>query len=139
MTVLSLDATSSLEHGMTLIEASAGTGKTYSITSLVLRLMPGPRQTLVAGFGNGHLGIWSLATGKRLHHARLQGGVRHLLLKDRRLHAASELGHTLTWDLGIYYLNECALLRKVWRGAPLVWKGGRAVEAPAPPDHRCSE
>ena len=29
----------SLEPGLTLIEASAGTGKTYSITGLILRLL----------------------------------------------------------------------------------------------------
>ena len=32
-------ATVSLESGVTLIEASAGTGKTYSITGLILRLV----------------------------------------------------------------------------------------------------
>ncbi len=37
--VKGFDANSSLERGVTLIEASAGTGKTYSITSLVLRLV----------------------------------------------------------------------------------------------------
>src|SRR5437773_8618202 len=31
--------TASLEPGVTLIEASAGTGKTYSITGLILRLI----------------------------------------------------------------------------------------------------
>ena len=31
--------TASLEPGVTLIEASAGTGKTYSITGLILRLV----------------------------------------------------------------------------------------------------
>ena len=37
--VEAFDANSILEKGVTLIEASAGTGKTYSITSLVLRLV----------------------------------------------------------------------------------------------------
>ena len=37
--VRAFDANSELERGVTLIEASAGTGKTYSIASLVLRLV----------------------------------------------------------------------------------------------------
>ncbi len=106
-------------------------------SSPVTRMLPGPGGTLVIGSAGGQVGIWSLATGKRLHHANLQGTVSHLLLKDRRLHVATDLGHGLVWDLGTYCLEECELLRRIWREVPVAWEGGRAVAAPPPARHRC--
>jgi hypothetical protein len=105
--------------------------------SRVERILPGPRDTLIVGYANGLVGLWSQETGKQLDSARLHGPITQLLLHERKLFAASELGRTLVWDLGDLYLDYCALMRKVWREVPVVWEGGRATPRPPPAGHRC--
>jgi hypothetical protein len=106
--------------------------------SPVERLLVGPMETLVAGYANGLLGIWNLESGQRLHHARLHGPVVHLLLSGARLHAATELGSHLTWDLGVLSRPYCPLMRDVWGRVPVVWEEGRAVFQKPPAGHRCN-
>jgi WD40 repeat protein/serine/threonine protein kinase len=105
--------------------------------SPVERLLVGPMNTVVAGYANGLLGIWNLQTGKRLEHARLHGPVIHLLLRKRKLYAATELGSHLVWDLGELYMDYCDLLRDVWSRVPVVLEGGLPVLRPPPRGHRC--
>ncbi|MFH0902912.1 MAG: WD40 repeat domain-containing protein, partial [Pseudomonadota bacterium] len=59
-----------------------------TIPSSVERISEGPRQTLIAGYASGDLGIWSLETGKRLRHFKLHGPIIHLLAdhESRRLY-----------------------------------------------------
>ncbi|MBW2456085.1 MAG: protein kinase [Deltaproteobacteria bacterium] len=122
--------------------AKAGTARsTISFrgvpSSPVRRLLAGPGSTLVAGYANGVVGIWDLADGARLTHARLHGPVAHLLLEGRQLHAATALGNHLTWDLSSFHRDYCELLREIWDAVPLAWQGGQAVRRPPPEDHRC--
>jgi hypothetical protein len=106
-------------------------------SSPVVGIVPGPAGTLIAGFANGVLGLWRLENGLQLEHARLHGPVIHLVRQGPRLHAASELGQHLSWDLGVFDLGYCDLLDQIWRQAPIVWEGGLPVVRPPPEDHRC--
>lgn len=103
----------------------------------VVKIIPGPRGTLLAGFANGLIGLWSLRNGALLKHAKLHGPVVHLLIKGAKLYAASELGQHLTWDLGIFHLPYCVLLRRVWAKVSIVWESGLPVLRPPPRKHRC--
>ncbi|MFH0902053.1 MAG: hypothetical protein V2A73_15595, partial [Pseudomonadota bacterium] len=78
----------------------------------VERISEGPRQTLIVGYESGHLGIWSMQTGKRLRHFKLHGPVIHLLVdsQSRRLYAATEVGDYQAIDLSALYQDYCELL-----------------------------
>jgi hypothetical protein len=105
--------------------------------SPVERILIGPMNTLIVGYANGLLGIWNLQSGRRLEHVHLHGPVIHLLLTRDQLHAATELGHHMTWDLSVLRSGYCALLQQVWDKVPVVWRDGRPVLQPPPSDHRC--
>jgi len=107
-------------------------------SSPVVRLVAGPRGTVVAGFANGTIGLWSLRNGARLHHARLHGPVSHLHLRGKRLFAGSELGQLLVWDLDVFYGDYCHVLRQVWSGVPVIWEAGLPVRRSRPSNHRCA-
>jgi len=92
----------------------------------------------VVGYANGLLGIWDLESGKRLHHARLHGQLAHLLLEGGRLHAATELGSHLVWDLRVLGQDYCELMREIWTAVPVVWESGQPVLRPPPTDHACA-
>jgi hypothetical protein len=126
------------------IELSPLTGRqrpTFSFekvpSSAVVRLLEGPMGTLIAGFANGVLGIWNLDNGARLHHIRLHGPVIHLLRREGKLYAATELGQSHVLDLGIFHTGYCNILRSVWGHVPAVWEGGLPLVRPPPPGHRC--
>ena len=108
-----------------------------SAASPVERLIPGPGGTVVAGHADGSVGLWSLASGRRLRRARLHGPVSHLLLRLHHLYVATELGDHTTWDLGVLEMDYCALMRKVWRDIPVAWSGGRPTLSGPPAKHRC--
>ena len=61
----------------------------------------------------------------------------HLQLFGRKLHAVSELGIHLEWDLAPFYLDRCQLLRQVWNGVPVVWEEGKPRVRPPLPGHPC--
>lgn len=107
-------------------------------SSPVTRLLPGPTGTIIAGFANGLVGLWTLDNGTRLEHARLHGSIQHLLLRKNKLYVASELGQHLTWDLGVFYMSYCELLRTVWRSVPVLWEGGLPRLRAPPVRHRCT-
>ncbi len=111
----------------------------HAPSSAVLSLLEGPLGTVIAGYANGALGVWSMRDGKRLAHARLHGPVVHLLLRQRKLYAASELGSALVWDLGDFYRDRCGLLREVWSQVPVVWHEGHAAAQPPPKQHPCAQ
>jgi WD40 repeat protein len=106
--------------------------------SPVTRLIPGPMDTLVVGFASGMVGLWNLRDGTRLHHGQIHGPVTHLVLAGSRLVAASELGQHLVWDLDVFQVDHCALLRQVWAQVPVAWEEGLPVIRAAPSGHRCS-
>jgi WD40 repeat protein len=105
--------------------------------SAVVRILAGPRHTLVVGYADGTVALWHTVTGTRLNHLRLHGPVVHLALLGTRLHAVTELGDHGVLDLSFHYREYCELLREVWRQVPVVWEGGQPVLRPPPGDHRC--
>ena len=109
----------------------------HTPSSPVVAMATGPRGTLIAGYANGELGMWQLKNGKRLDHARLHGPVVHLLVKDQKLYAATELGDHLVRDLSPLYKDRCALMDDVWKRVPVVWSSGAAVKQAPPTDHPC--
>jgi len=106
-------------------------------SSPVTRMLPGPMKTLIAGYANGSIGIWSLEDGKRLEHARIHGPVVHLLQHGRGLYAATSLGQHLSWDLGVFFGDHCALLEGLWKQVNVTWDRGQPVVRPARKDHPC--
>ena len=107
--------------------------------SEVVRLLAGPKGTLVAGFANGQLGIWSLENGARLRYSRLHGAVRHIALAGGKLLAATELGDHLALDLSTFDLGHCELLAKVWREVPVMWENGLPLKKAPAKDHPCNK
>ena len=107
-------------------------------SSRVVALAEGPADTIVAGFGNGVLGLWSALDGTRLHSEQLHGPVVHLLRRGSRVHAASQLGDHRVLDLDALVTPYCALLRRVWAEVPVVWEEGRPVLRERPADHPCA-
>ncbi|MFH0901732.1 MAG: WD40 repeat domain-containing protein, partial [Pseudomonadota bacterium] len=106
----------------------------------VERISEGPRQTLIVGYASGHLGIWSLQTGKRLRHFKLHGPIVHLLAdsESRRLYAATEVGDYRAIDLAPLYQDYCELLADVWSNVPMVWQDGMPALVSPPAGHRCA-
>jgi WD40 repeat protein len=126
-----------------LVPLSGGTrraGFSFENTpsSEVVRILDGPAGTLIAGFANGTVGIWSMANGVQLHRVRLHGPALHLLLRDGRLYVATELGDHLVLDLRVFTLPYCELIRKLWKTVPVVWSDGLPRIQPPPADHHCS-
>jgi WD40 repeat protein len=103
----------------------------------VVRMIQGPMGTLIAGYKSGFVGIWDIQDGALLDHAWLNGSVKHMMLHDQKLYAATDLGDHLALDLGVFYAEYCDLLRKIWKKVPVVWEGGRPVERKPPDDHQC--
>jgi WD40 repeat protein/tRNA A-37 threonylcarbamoyl transferase component Bud32 len=106
--------------------------------SRVTRLHAGPRGTLGAGFADGTVRLWDPATGKELGAARLHGPVRHLAVVGDTLHAATDLGQRLRWDLGLLGRDRCELVREIWRRVPVGWRAGRVELAASPTSHPCA-
>jgi hypothetical protein len=103
----------------------------------VLRIVPGPMDTVIAGYANGTVAMWNIVDGVRLGQARLHGPIVHLALEGHRLYAASALGRSLVWDLDVFARDYCDVLRDVWREVPATWHNGRAVPQPPPASHPC--
>jgi len=108
-------------------------------TRPVTALTEGPLGTLAAGYANGAVGLWSLADGRQLDRAKLHGSVVHLVVRDGRLHAATDLGDHLTWDLSLALRPYCDLLGEVWAQVPVVWDGQRPVRRSPSADHPCAD
>ena len=106
--------------------------------SAVERLIPGPPGTVVAGYANGSIGMWSTDTGSQLALGRLHGRVVHLAVEKGFLYAATDLGHALRWDLDVLVADYCAVLREVWDQVPVIWTEGRVVVEEPPTDHECA-
>ena len=102
-----------------------------------LHVLPAPRNTVAVGYADGSLGIWSLADGSRLAEGRLHGPVAHLIIRNDKLYAASDMGDHLVWDLGAYRRDYCALMKELWGKVPVHWRAGRAVRRAPPAEHPC--
>lgn len=98
----------------------------------------GPSDTLVAGFRNGVVGLWSVLNGSSLLRFRLHGPVRHLDVVEDELRVVTELGDTRLIDVGALRLGRCELLRELWRSVPVVWSEGAPARRPPPRQHPCA-
>jgi len=103
-----------------------------------MQLLEGPAGTLLVGYADGVIALFSLETGASLEQWRLHGSAIHLVLRGSELFAASDLGDSLREDLATYTRDYCDLLREVWREAPVEWEAGHAVLRPAPAGHLCA-
>jgi WD40 repeat protein len=101
--------------------------------------MAGPTGTLVVGYANGMVGIWSGRDGRLLAQEQLHGAVIHLLAEANVVAAASELGSYVRWDLGLFERPYCEVLAEMWREIPVAWEEGRAVVRPPPSSHSCRQ
>ncbi len=91
-------------------------------------MIPGPEGTVVVGYDSGTVGLWSVDNGIRHYWTELYGPVTELSLADGRLYAASEIGDSLTLDLGEFYAEYCDVMRGMWDETPSDGQAG----------HRCS-
>jgi hypothetical protein len=107
-------------------------------SSPVVRMLAGPRDTLIVGYANGVVGVWTLDGGVLLDHVRLHGPAAHLVVHEGKLWAATELGDHRTMDLADLHSSYCDLLRRIWQQVPVVWEGGTAQLKPPPTDHACA-
>lgn len=98
----------------------------------------GPAGTLIVGYANGTLGLWTAQSGERIHQTQLHGAVVFLVLEAGRLYAASELGDSLALDLTPLEAPYCDLLADVWKAVPVAYEEGRAVVRAPPTGHRCA-
>jgi WD40 repeat protein len=98
----------------------------------------GPGHTLIVGYGDGGLGIWSTIDGSRLDFVNLSGDVSAVRVVGDDLFALTSRGDTFTMSLAPLTADYCDLLREVWGKMPLLWNEGRLATSPAPRDHRCA-
>ena len=131
------------DGNMTLFASDARTPPTSRFeqtpSSAVVSIVEGPKSTLIAGYASGTVGIWFATNGAALMHRRLHGPVRHLLLNNDMLYAATELGQHLVWDLRVFSRRYCDLLQSIWNTVAVTWRDGRAHHAPIPDGHPCRE
>ena len=123
-----------LSHGT----ARPGLHLEDTVSSEVLVLAAGPMGTVVAGYANGRVGLWSLDNGLLLEEASLHGPVMHLGVLGDSLVAATGLGDHLRWELDTLTMDRCELLRDVWDDVPVVWENGLPVPTLPPEAHECS-
>jgi hypothetical protein len=106
--------------------------------SAVVRMIEGPRDTLVAGYADGSVRVWDLASGKSLRQTLLHGAVVHLRRAGSKVYAATDLGRHEELDLGLLAAPYCEVMRALWADAPAVWSEGRALVRAPPADHPCA-
>jgi hypothetical protein len=102
-------------------------------SSPVTILKAGPRDTLIAGYANGAVGLWTWQDGKSVIRGDIHGRVTHLL------YGASDLGSHFNWDLSPFLVDWCGLLEGLWASVPVIWQNGRSVATPPPAQHRCRQ
>jgi WD40 repeat protein/serine/threonine protein kinase len=105
----------------------------------VVRMIAGPRSSVVAGYANGVVAMWDVGTGTKMGEGKLHGPVRDLVLQDQRLFVASALGQHDTWDLRPFYDPYCDVLGDVWEHVSVRWDDGHAVRGERPADHACAK
>lgn len=131
------------DGGLELLASSSDAGRVaFSFEQLPasapVSLIEGPQKTLIAGFRNGVVGLWSLENGSLIYRFRLHGPARHLRLIGDHLHVVTELGDRRSVNLGVFRLDECALLHHLWENVPVTWVHGTPQRQPAPAEHRCA-
>jgi len=126
--VMQLPRTSSRPVGMLLEDVPS-----YPVTAM----LPISEDLLLAGFGDGTVGLWSTDRGTVLVDAQLYGPVVHLAAQGSTVMAATEMGDHLAWELGVLDEPYCTLMQGLWDEVPVVWRQqGLRLEG-APAGHRC--
>ncbi|MBM4375079.1 MAG: protein kinase [Deltaproteobacteria bacterium] len=97
--------------------------------SPVLRIVPGPADTWIAGTGGGDVALWAADDVRRLERGRLHGPVTELVVVRGSLFATTQRGDGLAWDLRALERPRCELLREVRQAVPVLWRDGHAVRA----------
>ena len=110
-----------------------------SPSSPATALLPVGGDLLLAGFGDGTVGLWSLRDGVLLVDEPLYGPVVHLGSHGARLLAATELGDQLVWDLSVLAEPYCDLMRAVWAEVPVVWRQQGLRQEGPPQGHVCAK
>ena len=128
--VMLLPRTSSRPVGMELEDVPS-----YAVTAL----LPVADDLLLAGFGDGTVGLWSAERGAVLVDTQLYGPVVHLAARGSTVMAATEMGDHLAWELGVLDEPYCGLLQHIWSEVPVVWRQqGLRLEGP-PAGHECRQ
>jgi WD40 repeat protein len=104
----------------------------------VIQILAGPAGTAIAGTASGHVGIWSLESGRRLDVARMVAPVERIERLGDVLFALAAQGERLVIDLSVYERPYCELLTEVWERVPVVWENGNARRQPPPRGGRCA-
>ncbi len=126
--VMILPRTSSRPVGMELEDVPS-----YEATAL----LPVSDELLLAGFGDGTVGLWSAERGTVLMDTQLYGPVVHLAVRGSTVMAATEMGDHLAWELSVLEEPYCAVLEQLWSEVPVVWREqGLRLEGP-PAGHGC--
>jgi WD40 repeat protein len=107
-------------------------------SSPVVAIAQGPGGLVVAGHGNGRLGLWSPENGALVYSVQLHGPVQHLIVSGTMLFAATSLGAHTALELSALTAPYCAVLREVWARTPVAWDNGMAVPRARPGGHRCA-
>mgnify|MGYP000088107722 CR=1 FL=1 len=105
--------------------------------SPVVQLVKGPMNTVIIGFANGLVGLWSLHSGRRYYSENLHGAVQHISFQDGMLYAVSELGEISIRDLRVFGAKYCELMREIWSQIPVVWQAGLITAQSIPGRHAC--
>ena len=100
-------------------------------------VQPGPGETVIGAFRQGHVGIWHVPTHELLVRFKLNGRPIHVLEQGGKLYVASDLGDSRVVDLQTLDMGRCELLHEVWRRVPVAWEAGRPRVSPPPSDHAC--
>ena len=103
----------------------------------VARLITAPGDLLVGGFWHGTVALWDLRTLALLHKVQLHGQLIHLTYLDGKVYAATDLGDHRVLDVSALTMPRCALLRRVWRQAPLEPRGTAQSDHSPDQAHPC--
>jgi len=97
---------------------------------------PGPAGTVLLGFIDGHVGLWSVDSGERLGGRKLPSAVAVAYAGDH-VYALTEPGERVALDASALARPYCELMRDVWRRVPVVWRSGGVIRED-PRGHRCA-
>src|SRR5262249_51551268 len=103
----------------------------------VTTIEAGPAATIVAGFANGVVGVWSRSSRRKLYQVRLLGPVDRVLRDGNRLLAVTGLGETAPIDLSVLGRDYCSLMRDIWATTPVVWSAPGPARSSPPSSHPC--
>ena len=103
-----------------------------------VRIMHASKGVIAVGFDRGFVGLWSTEDGTRLALTQLHGSVTEMRHVDGTVHALTDLGWHLAWDISAFATDYCTLMQQIWDAVPVSWHQGRTDVLPRPSGHPCS-